>query len=175
FFQAADGIRAFNVTGVRRVLFRSDRALDVAARWQQLSGPVMAKGFEDTALYRWPALLAVNEVGGEPGESMDAAAVHEFLAYRAEHDSGALNATSTHDSKRSEDVRARLMVLSGRAREWTAAVEAWLPRLRDGVRAVAPRDELLLLQTVSGAWPLDGDPDETFRQRIRQYMRKAAR
>src|SRR5690606_23023680 len=123
-----------------------DRALDVAARWQQLSGPVMAKGFEDTALYRWPALLAVNEVGGEPGESMDAAAVHEFLAYRAEHDSGALNATSTHDSKRSEDVRARLMVLSGRAREWTAAVEAWLPRLRDGVRAVAPRDELLLLQ-----------------------------
>lgn len=152
-----------------------DRALDVAARWQQLSGPVMAKGFEDTALYRWPALLAVNEVGGEPGESMDAAAVHEFLAYRAEHDSGALNATSTHDSKRSEDVRARLMVLSGRAREWTAAVEAWLPRLRDGVRAVAPRDELLLLQTVSGAWPLDGDPDETFRQRIREYMRKAAR
>lgn len=152
-----------------------ERVLDLVARWQQLSGPAMAKGFEDTALYRWPALLAVNDVGGEPGESMNASDMHAFFAYRAEHESGALNATSTHDSKRSEDVRARLLVLSERAQEWAAAVERWLPQTRRETTPIALRDELLLLQTVVGAWPLDGPPDEDFSHRIRDYMRKASR
>jgi len=151
------------------------RAPDAAARWQQLSGPVMAKGFEDTALYRWPALLAVNDVGGEPGRFMDAEEVSDFFAGRATHSPGALNATSTHDSKRSEDVRARLLVLSERALEWSAFVERWLPLMRRGDDAITSRDELTLLQTLVGAWPLDGAPDQEFVTRVQQYMRKAAR
>src|SRR5690606_39807947 len=85
--------------------------LDVIARWQQLTGPAMAKGFEDTALYRWPTLLAMNEVGGEPEDTADADALHAFFAWRAAHEPGALNATSTHDSKRSGDVRECQRVL----------------------------------------------------------------
>lgn len=152
-----------------------EQALDVVARWQQLSGPAMAKGFEDTALYRWPALLAVNDVGGEPGESLDVTDVHAFLTHRAEREPGALNATSTHDSKRSEDVRARLLVLSEHAEEWNAAVERWLSQMRRNRAPLAVRDELILLQTIVGAWPLTGEPDGDFVTRIQEYMRKAAR
>ncbi len=152
-----------------------EQALDVVARWQQLSGPAMAKGFEDTALYRWPALLAVNNVGGEPGQSLDVGDVHMFLAQRARREPGALNATSTHDSKRSEDVRARLLVLSEHAGEWNAPVDRWLPQMRRNRAPLAVRDELILLQTIVGAWPLTGEPDGDFVTRIQEYMRKAAR
>ncbi len=152
-----------------------DRALDATARWQQLSGPVMAKGFEDTALYRWPVLLAVNDVGGEPGRFMNADEVNDFFVQRAANAPGALNATSTHDSKRSGDMRARLLVLSERAHEWVASVERWLPFPGGSDVAITRRDELTLLQTLVGAWPLDGPPDEEFVTRVQQYMRKAAR
>src|SRR5690606_4227055 len=121
------------------------------------------------------ALLAVNDVGGEPGQSMDVGDAHAFLARRATHAPGALNATSTHDSKRSEDVRARLLVLSEHAAEWNAAVERWLPRMRRDRAPIAGRDGLILLQTIAGAWPLVGAPDDAFVTRMQEYMRKAAR
>lgn len=149
--------------------------LDVIARWQQLTGPAMAKGFEDTALYRWPTLLAMNEVGGEPEDTADADALHDFFTWRADHEPGALNATSSHDSKRSGDVRARLLVLSECAADWSSLVEDALPRLRAPGAAIAPRDELVLLQTLVGAWPLDAQPDEELTSRVQAYMRKAAR
>ncbi len=151
------------------------RTLDVIARWQQLSGPVMAKGFEDTALYAWPALLALNEVGGEPERTLDADDVHAFFAQRAGSTAGALNATSTHDTKRSEDVRARLLVLSERPDEWEDAVARWLPMLRSAHARIAPRDEFVLLQTLIGAWPLDRAVDDDFIARIQRFMLKAAR
>lgn len=149
--------------------------LDAVARWQQLTGPVMAKGFEDTVLYSWPALLAVNEVGGDPGEFMAATALHETLAARARDTPGALNATSTHDTKRSEDVRARLLVLASHAAETTALAQTWRTQLAAGDIAVAPRDEIVLMQTLLGIWPLDGIIDETLAERVREFMRKAAR
>lgn len=151
------------------------RVLDAVARWQQLSGPAMAKGFEDTALYAWPALLAVNEVGGEPAEALDAHAVHQFLEERAERAPHALSSTSTHDTKRSEDVRARLLVLAEHAEQWAEAVETWRTVLRSDGARLAPRDELVLLQTLVGAWPLEGEPDPAFTERIQAFMLKAAR
>ncbi len=151
------------------------RTLDVVGRWQQLTGPAMAKGFEDTALYRWPTLLAMNEVGGEPEDTADADALHDFLAWRARHEPGALNATSTHDSKRSGDVRARLLVLSECAADWGRLVEEVRPRLQVPGAPIAARDELVLLQTLVGAWPLTDEPDDELTRRVRDYMRKAAR
>ena len=146
-------------------------ARDVAMRWQQLCGPVMAKGHEDTALYRDAVLVSRNDVGGDPGRAPDhaVARLHARNAARAARWPRTMLATSTHDTKRSEDVRARIAVLSERADEF----EAGLARLRDrlDLSALTAVEQRLLAQTLLGVG-LDG-PD--LRARLHDYLRKALR
>jgi (1->4)-alpha-D-glucan 1-alpha-D-glucosylmutase len=141
-------------------------APEAVRRFQQLSGPAMAKGVEDTALYRDTRLVARNEVGGNLGRfGRPVTELHRANADREAHWPRSLLATSTHDTKRGEDVRARLAVLSERPGRWWPLAERWTARLGAGVD---PADALLLWQTMAGAWPLE-------RGRCRAYMEKAAR
>ena len=148
-----------------------------AGKFQQVTSPVSAKGVEDTAFYVYNRLVSLNEVGGEPGRfGWKPDAVHAFLAARAAQP-GSLSPLSTHDTKRGEDVRARISVLSELPGEWAACVERWADLNRahkpdlDGAPVPDANDEYLLYQTLVGAW--DGDVSDTFRARIRDYMRKA--
>ena len=156
--------------------------LDVVMRWQQLCGPVMAKGNEDTALYRFFPLSSRNEVGGHPDhtpESIDEA--HVRLQWMAEHSPLTMIAGSTHDTKRSEDVRARIAVLSEMPDEWSERLAYWQSLNTDkrAVRDAAPipdgNVEYLIYQTMVGAWPLDSSDLESFRPRLRAYITKAVR
>jgi (1->4)-alpha-D-glucan 1-alpha-D-glucosylmutase len=156
--------------------------LGFVLRWQQLTGPAMAKGLEDTALYRDVTLVSRGDVGGEPGGvPFDVTAFHRRARARLRRWPNGLVATSTHDAKRSEDVRARIDVLSEIPDEWGAAVERWhrwhegLRRDVDGVSAPDATTELLLYQTLAGTWPADGQPGPAFIRRIRDYLRKAGR
>lgn len=164
-------------------------AVDVALRaafvrrFQQFTAPTMAKGFEDTALYQYVRLACLNEVGGDPrifGTSV--AAFHRANAERARDWPHAMLATSTHDSKRGEDVRARLAALSEMPAAWRLALRRWRQLNRrhrtvvDGDVAPSANDEYLLYQTLLGAWPAQDEPDlDAFRLRIKAYMQKAAR
>jgi (1->4)-alpha-D-glucan 1-alpha-D-glucosylmutase len=141
-------------------------APEAVRRFQQLSGPAMAKGVEDTALYRDTRLVARNEVGGNLGRfGRSVAELHQANAEREARWPGSLLATSTHDTKRGEDVRARLAVLSERPDRWWPLAGRWTGRLAAGVD---PTDALLLWQTMAGAWPLE-------RERCLAYMEKAVR
>jgi (1->4)-alpha-D-glucan 1-alpha-D-glucosylmutase len=135
-------------------------------RFQQLSGPAMAKGVEDTALYRDTRLVARNEVGGNLGVfGRPVAELHQANAEREARWPQSMLATSTHDTKRGEDVRARLAVLSECPDRWWPLATRWTARLGSGVD---PADALLLWQTMAGAWPLE-------QPRCQAYMEKAAR
>jgi (1->4)-alpha-D-glucan 1-alpha-D-glucosylmutase len=141
-------------------------APEVVRRFQQLSGPAMAKGVEDTALYRDTRLVARNEVGGNLARfGRPVGELHQANAEREARWPRSMLATSTHDTKRGEDVRARLAVLSERPGRWWPLAERWTARLAAGVD---PADALLLWQTMAGAWPLEQD-------RCLAYMEKAAR
>ncbi|MBA3451381.1 MAG: hypothetical protein H0T18_09235 [Chloroflexia bacterium] len=152
-------------------------------KFQQLTGPVMAKGVEDTAFYRYNRLVALNEVGGDPGVfGTSVAEFHRQNAERARRWPHELLTSSTHDTKRSEDVRARIAVLSELPREWRAAVNRWarLNRRRktrvEGTPAPDRNDEYLFYQTLLGVWPWDvSAPDDAFVTRIEAFMIKAAR
>ena len=128
---------------------------------QQYSGPVMAKGLEDTAFYRYNRFIALNEVGGDPRRfGMPLDAFHAANAERAQRWPHAMLGTSTHDTKRGEDARARLAVLSEMPDEWAEAVAAWsrLPApSRVGATRAAPdrNDEYVLYQTLVGTWPAE--------------------
>jgi len=140
-------------------------------RWQQLTGPAAAKGVEDTALYVDAAFLARNEPGCAPDWPFtDAAELHARLAQRAA--GHPLNATSTHDTKRSEDVRMRITAVSELAPEWEEAVARWqernAPLRRRPDTAPDANEEWLLYQTLVGAWPIDIE-------RVRQFVLKALR
>jgi (1->4)-alpha-D-glucan 1-alpha-D-glucosylmutase len=154
-------------------------------RLQQFTGPVMAKGLEDTLFYRYFPLASANEVGAEPGRL--SASLEEFHARNAERVISwphALLATSTHDTKRGEDVRARLNVLSEIPGPWASAAERWRRLNRphktvvEGREAPDANEEYLYYQTLVGAWPL-GAPSaaewEEFARRIEEYMIKALR
>ena len=154
-------------------------------KFQQVTAPVTAKGVEDTAFYRYHRLISLNEVGGDPDRF--GVSVQEFHAQcrgRRETWPAGLSSTATHDTKRGEDVRARIHVLSEMPQEWRAAVWRWrrwnrAHRTRiDGQPAPDRSDEYLLYQTLVGAWPAEArspldQPD--FAGRIQAYMRKAAR
>lgn len=154
-------------------------------KFQQYTGPVMAKGFEDTALYRYHRLASLNEVGGEPRRfGVSVAAFHKACRDKARRWPHALLATSTHDSKRSEDVRARIDVLSEMPAQWRLAVRRWsrLNRgkktLLDGTAIPGRNDEYLLYQTLVGSWPSGdyvGERAEAYSERIVRYMLKAVR
>jgi (1->4)-alpha-D-glucan 1-alpha-D-glucosylmutase len=153
--------------------------LDFIARFQQTTGPVMAKGTEDTAFYQYNRLVSLNEVGGDPdvvGRSLTA--FHRHNADRARDWPATMLGTSTHDTKRSEDVRARINVLSELPREWRAALTRWT-RLNgrkkvsiQGRMAPDRNEEYLLYQTILGAWPF-GEIDPEFVRRITEFMLKA--
>ncbi|HEX3947019.1 MAG TPA: malto-oligosyltrehalose synthase [Acidimicrobiales bacterium] len=154
--------------------------LPVARRWQQLTGAVAAKGVEDTATYRYDGLLVGAEVGGDPGRpAVTPAAFHEAMAERARRHPGSLNATSTHDSKRSEDVRARLAVLSEMPDRWAAQVDRWARRHRTWAAGhgtgPSDHDRRLVYQSIVGTWPIDGPTDGDYRRRVADYVGKAAR
>jgi (1->4)-alpha-D-glucan 1-alpha-D-glucosylmutase len=171
---------------IRRVLTLDDASApaEFVRRFQQTTPPVMAKGVEDTAFYRYVRLLALNEVGGDPGRfgiSIDA-----FHAANLKRLPDNLLVSSTHDTKRSGDVRARLVALTAMAEEWAGAVRSWFEvnaelrsvetttagqhaPLRDvKLGAPTPAEELLIYQTLVGAWPIEAD-------RLEAYLEKALR
>lgn len=152
-------------------------------KFQQCTGPITAKGVEDTAFYVFNRFAALNEVGGSP-DAIDStiAAFHRLNAERAADFPHCLLTTSTHDTKRSEDVRARLMVLSEMPDEWKTSLRRWQAinhrhhRTVEGETAPDANEEYLLYQTLLGAWPLEGLHDGNraeFTQRIQDYMVKA--
>ena len=149
---------------------RSLRA-ELVTRFQQTCGPVMAKGVEDTAFYRYHRLVALNEVGGAPDRfGTSVAEFHTASAAMARDWPHSMTTLSTHDTKRSEDVRARLAVLSEAPREWAEAVARWTAgNARFKTCGVPDRNaEYLLYQTLVGAWPLSTE-------RAVAYMEKASR
>jgi (1->4)-alpha-D-glucan 1-alpha-D-glucosylmutase len=150
-------------------------------RFQQFTGPLMAKGMEDTALYIYNRLLSLNEVGGNPDKfGVSVIEFHHFNKKRAASWPLAMNATSTHDTKRGEDVRARLQVLSELPLEWERQVGAWSRmnrRLKSKTKAgEVPdgNDEYFLYQTLLGAFPF-GEELPQFTQRMSSYLIKAVR
>jgi len=161
--------------------------LELARRFQQYTAPVQAKGLEDTAFYRYHALVSVNEVGGDPqrlGRSV--AAFHDTNLHRLRHWPGDMLATTTHDTKRSEDARARINVLSEMPAVWAAAAARWRrinapnrTRLPGG-QAPDANDEYLFYQALLGVWPIGLDasnPDlpTDLVPRLTAYMHKATK
>ncbi|HEX7809718.1 MAG TPA: malto-oligosyltrehalose synthase, partial [Thermoanaerobaculia bacterium] len=154
-----------------------DKWLEFVLRWQQFTGRVMAKGVEDTAFYNYNRLISLNEVGGDPGRGSDFDPVAELHARNEETAktwSHTMNATSTHDTKRAEDVRARINVLSEIPDEWSRQVRKWMrvnaPLRHDGVPH--PNEELLIYQTLVGMWPFD---ESDIAPRLTAYLEKAVR
>ena len=140
-------------------------------RFQQNTGPVMAKGLEDTVFYNFNRLVALNEVGGDPGRfGVSPAKFHEECRETQHRWATSMTTTTTHDTKRSEDVRARLSLLSEIPGEWSQAVERWSEANRRHKADNLPdrNAEYLLYQILVGAWPIDGD-------RAIAYMLKATR
>jgi (1->4)-alpha-D-glucan 1-alpha-D-glucosylmutase len=153
----------------RVVLLDGDRspALDeFVVRWQQTTGPVMAKGVEDTAFYRYYRLTALNEVGGNPGRfSLPPDEFHAAALARLERHPLQLLASQTHDTKRAGDVRARIGALASIPERWAERVRRWRD-LTGG--ADDPNEEYLIWQTLVGAWPI-------VPSRLEQYLEKALR
>jgi (1->4)-alpha-D-glucan 1-alpha-D-glucosylmutase len=159
--------------------------LDFVMRFQQITGPVMAKGVEDTASYVYNRFVSLNEVGGNPerfGVSVEA--FHGQNIERFKSRPLAMLATSTHDTKRGEDVRARINVLSEIPELWKRSVLRWsrfnrkIKMVVDGRLVPNRNEEYLFYQTLVGAWPVEcpsGSGYDRFRQRIRDYMLKAVR
>jgi (1->4)-alpha-D-glucan 1-alpha-D-glucosylmutase len=145
---------------------RSPQRDEFVTRWQQTTAPVMAKGVEDTAFYRYFRLTALNEVGGDPGRfSLDPATFHATAQARHERHPLWLLASQTHDTKRAGDVRARIGALAGMHERWAERVRTW----RDITGGMEdPNDEYLVWQTLVGAWPI-------IPTRIEQYLTKALR
>ncbi|MDT3767722.1 malto-oligosyltrehalose synthase [Gleimia hominis] len=150
------------------------RRKEVIIRFQQVCGAVQAKGVEDTTFYRWTHLLSLNEVGGAPDVfGLDLDHFHAFCQHLASNWPATMTCGSTHDTKRSEDVRARISVLSQKADEWVAV----LTQLRHVSAHFRParvdgRAENLMWQTIVGTW---ADTDRITPQRLRQYLIKAIR
>ena len=162
-------------------------ALKFAVRFQQTTGPLMAKAVEDTAFYCYSRLLALNEVGGEPGVfGAPLAEFHRAMIERYEQQPSGLSATATHDTKRGDDARARLYALSEMPEAWATAAVRWREQnlaLKGDVwgRLMPDTDtEWAFYQALAGAWPLDLDPDDAsglaaFAERMTQFALKAAR
>jgi len=161
------------------------QVLVFAMKFQQFTSPVMAKGLEDTSAYIYHRLLSLNEVGGDPRRfGVTRSAFHRANQARVEHAPHSMSATSTHDTKRSEDARARLNVLSEIPAAWRLALKHWsrangsLKRVVDGMQTPTRNDEYFIYQTLLGFWPLgEADSDEIarFSSRIKEYLIKALR
>jgi (1->4)-alpha-D-glucan 1-alpha-D-glucosylmutase len=169
--------------------FKDHLPEDEKARWihfimkfQQLTGPLMAKGFEDTTLYIFNRLLSLNEVGGNPSIfGISAKAFHDFNQKRAGHWPHTMSATATHDTKRGEDMRARINVLSEMPEEWESNLKTWSKinkskkRIVNGKEVPTRNDEYFLYQTLAGAFPFYENEYAVFIDRIKSYIIKAVR
>lgn len=159
-----------------------ERWLYFVMRIQQYTGPLMAKGVEDTAFFVYNRLISLNEVGGDPDRfGISATEFHQFNQYRQQNWNVAMNATSTHDTKRGEDTRARINVLSEIPDEWQAQIQKWRginqQYKTQNRKAFMPsaNDEYAFYQNMVGAYPFqDGDLEE-FGDRIEQYAIKSIR
>jgi (1->4)-alpha-D-glucan 1-alpha-D-glucosylmutase len=184
----APGVAAYDF--LRRVLLlqflpsfteeKKESWLRFVRRWQQYTGAIMAKGLEDTALYVYNCLTSLNEVGSE-ARPVSVAEFHRFNLDRQANWPRTLNATTTHDTKRSEDVRQRLNVLSGMPRQWEEYLTRWRSlnqihlQFVDQQRVPDPNEEMLLYQTMLGVWPLAEEEMPGLKERLKAYMVKAAR
>ena len=157
---------------------KTDIEKQLIKEWQQLSGPVMAKGLEDCAHYRYNPLTALNEVGCEA--EIDEEGIENYFSWSqslAQNFPHSLLATSTHDTKRSEDVRARLYTLADKPKEWIDFYERAVT-LNASLKKEAnirPATEYFLYQAIIGIWPLDGNIGDEFIDRICDYMQKSAK
>ena len=160
-----------------------EERLAFVMRWQQLTGSIVAKGLEDTALYVYYPLLSLNEVGGRPSLS-SIVSREEFYALmqeRLRRWPHSLNATSTHDTKRSEDIRARLNVLSEMPEEWEQQVAKWAAcnekhkQVIEGHKVPDANEEYLIYQTLVGLWPLGLSNASSIIERLQAYLVKATR
>jgi len=165
----------------RRSGYSIARDRQFAFKVQQFTGPMMAKSLEDTAHYRYHRLLALNEVGGNPAAgARSVAEFHKRMQERAARFGRGLTTTATHDTKRGEDARARLVALSELAIEWAQSVREWrrlnasLIDCSGSQRIPAPAHEYMIYQSLLGAWPLGG-VDAGFVERMQAYAVKAAR
>jgi (1->4)-alpha-D-glucan 1-alpha-D-glucosylmutase len=156
--------------------------LAFVTRWQQFTGPVVAKGLEDTALYVYFPLASLNEVGGDPRVSAaDPFAFHDFIANRQRKWANSMNATTTHDTKRSEDARARIAVLSEIPEEWESALKNWSEANArhttevNGTVVPDRNEQYLFYQTLIALWPLGEDDWLTLVPGVQEYVIKATR
>ncbi|MET3898834.1 (1-_4)-alpha-D-glucan 1-alpha-D-glucosylmutase [Devosia sp. UYZn731] len=159
-------------------------SLEFVLRLQQYTGPVMAKGLEDTALYRGNRLIALNDVGERPDRfNIGIAAFHDFNAARLAQFPSAMLTTSSHDTKRGEDTRARILTLSGRAGEWKTAVDEWTALIGQATEGIERNELWYFFQMLLGAWPADFPETgalppaalDQFGQRLRAAMQKSVR
>jgi malto-oligosyltrehalose synthase len=160
-----------------------NRVCEFFTRLMQFTGPLMAKGVEDTSMYQYRAFITHNEVG----DAINAAGItiaefHQLMQSRRQHWPYTMNTTSTHDTKRGEDVRARLNVISELTEEWEQMVSQWMQmnqrhkkRLDSGLLEPSLSIEYFIYQTLLGTFPNDGKYDETYAQRIDEYLVKALR
>jgi (1->4)-alpha-D-glucan 1-alpha-D-glucosylmutase len=156
--------------------------LNFVMRWQQFTGPIMAKAFEDTFLYVYNPLTSLNEVGGDPRPSAATTeSFSRFIAERRKYWPNSMNATTTHDTKRSEDMRARINVLSEIPGQWEERLERW-SKLNskyktqvDGQQVPDRNEEVLLYQTLLGVWPAHGSQDASLVERLQAYAVKSTR
>jgi (1->4)-alpha-D-glucan 1-alpha-D-glucosylmutase len=152
-------------------------------RWQQFTGPIVAKGLEDTALYVYHPLLSLNEVGGDPrpSEATSREDFYTFLEERRRSWPRSLDASTTHDTKRSEDVRARLNAVSEMPAEWEDHLKGWA-KLNAPFKTTVNRhsvpdrsEEYFLYQTLLGVWPLDSEGCASLLERVQAHIIKATR
>jgi malto-oligosyltrehalose synthase len=156
----------------------NERALRFYQRCMQFTGPLMAKGVEDTLMYTYNRFIGHNEVGDAPeafGDSIGE--FHQKMIDRQQKWPLSLNGTSTHDTKRGEDVRARLNVLTDLPEEWFSVVKEWR-EINAGLKqngAPDANDEYLIYQTLIGAYPMPGEEEDNFTNRVQEYLQKALR
>lgn len=193
--QAQDGVRpevreaidfVWELLADEKTCNTMPNCVEFRTRFQQLTGPIMAKALEDTLFYRENAFIALNEVGGDPGRSTGGpTAFHAAMQARAQALPHSLSATSTHDTKRGEDARARLYSLSEAPDRWIAATQRWsllnarFRRLHGERQVPEPDVEWLIYQALAGIWPTGGLGDPAaigaLGERIKAYIEKALR
>ncbi|MCJ8164560.1 malto-oligosyltrehalose synthase [Pontibacter sp. E15-1] len=145
-------------------------------RSQQFTGPLSAKGVEDTTFYNYNRLISLNEVGNSPDIfHLNDDAFHELMVHRQQVYPHSINATATHDTKRGEGARIRLNVLSELPEEWEKKVQEWLDISREHTTKITVNDLYFLFQTLVGVLPLDGQADESIVERVQEYLQKALR
>ncbi|MCF0068914.1 malto-oligosyltrehalose synthase [Dyadobacter sp. CY261] len=155
------------------------RAAEFYQRCMQFTGPLMAKGGEDTLMYTYNRFIGHNDVGDFPDRfGMKTSDFHQYMKKRRKYWPMALNGTSTHDTKRGEDVRARLNVLTDLSSEWIEKVKEWQQAnggLKQSGQGPDANDEYLIYQTIAGAYPMPGEDEDDFPKRLGEYLQKALR